>query len=282
MDDVVPAEPLRHVMEALEGAKHFTDEGYEYWEARELGPILGYPIWQSFAGLIEKASDALAANGKDPSHQISPVTKLMEVGRGARVEGKDYWLSRAASYLIAINGDPTGRPEIGAAQIYFATKTRQMEILEQESADRKRLTARDKVTKAFKAVSEVAQSAGVQNRMQAVFHGGRFQGLYNMSRAEITAAKGLSEDENLLEYAGAFELSMHEFQMNLAADVIANEGVKGQQQAIDRNKSVARQVRQAVINSRGRLPESLPLEAEPIKIVRKRVAATDKKQIAKP
>ena len=73
--------------------------------------------------------------------------------------------------------------------MYFATKTRQMEILEQESADRKRLTARDKVTKAFKAVSEVAQSAGVQNRMQAVFHGGRFQGLYNMSRAEITAAK---------------------------------------------------------------------------------------------
>lgn len=281
MSDLVSAEPLRHVMEALEAAKHFTDEGYEYWEARELGPILGYPIWQSFMGLIEKASAALAANGKDPSHQISPVTKLMEVGRGARVEGKDYWLSRAASYLITINGDPTGRPEIGAAQIYFATKTRQMEILEQDNADRKRLSARDKVTKAFKVVSEVAQAAGVQNRMQAVFHGGRFQGLYDMSRADITAAKGLSDDENLLEYAGAFELSMHEFQMNLAADVITNEGIKNQQQAIDRNKSVARQVRQAVINSKGRLPERLPLEAEPIKIVRKRVAATEKKSLPK-
>ena len=65
--------------------------------------------------------------------------------------------------------------------------------------------------------------------------------------------------------------------MNLAADVIANEGIKNQQQAIDRNKSVARQVRQAVINSKGRLPERLPLEAEPIKIVRKRVAASEKK-----
>jgi DNA-damage-inducible protein D len=281
MNSVVNSDPQPHVMEALEAAKRFTEEGHEYWIARELGPILGYPVFQNFTSLIEKAEAALAASGKDPSHQVMPVHRLMGVGGGARVEGKDFWLSRAASYLIAINGDPTNRPEISSAQIYFATKTRQMELAEQEGADRKRISAREKVTKAFKMVSGVAQSAGVQNRMQAVFHAGRFQGLYEMSRSEITAAKGLGPDENLLEFAGAFELSMHEFQMNLAADVITNEGIKGQQQAIDRNKSVAAQVRQAVLNSRGRVPESLPLEPEPMKAVRKRIADSERGRITK-
>ena len=281
MEELTQVEAQPHIMEALEAAKRLTEQSQEYWSARDLGPILGYPVWQNFMALIERAEAAMALNGKEASHHFMAVHRLMEVGGGGRVEGRDYWLSRAASYLIAINGDPTGRPEIASAQIYFATKTRQMELENQVGADRKRIQARDKVTKAFKAVSEVAQAAGVQNRMQAVFHGERFQGIYEMSRTEISAAKGLSDDENLIEFAGAFELSMHEFQMNLAADVIANEGIKNQRQAIARNRSVAEEVRQAVINSRGRLPENLPLEKEPIKAIRKRVAAAEKQgQIA--
>lgn len=276
MTDVIPAEPHRHTMERLEAAKRITSDGVEYWMARELGPILGYDGWRDFEAVMKRAADALTANGLDPSHQIVPTRKLMEVGKGATNEGRDFFVTRAASYLIAMNGAPS-KPEIAAAQIYFAVKTRQMEVHDRDAADRKRIDARDKVTKAFKLVSGVAQDAGVQSKMQAVFHGARFQGLYEMSRAEVAAAKGLSDNENLLDRAGALELSMHEFQMNLAADVIGKERIQGQQRAIERNRDIAREVRQAVIKSHARLPEHLPLEPEPVGTVRRRLNAAQKK-----
>lgn len=280
MPDIEPQEPQRHTMERLEAAKRVLQNGVEFWTARELGPILGYETWAKFEPVIERAAEALRANGREPSHQIARTGKMMERGRGAQKEGVDYYLTRGASYLIAMNGDPT-KPEVAAAQVYFAARTRQMELAEIDAADRKRLEARDKVTKAFKTVSGVAQDAGVGSSMQAVFHGARFQGLYEMTRAEITAAKGLRDNENLLDHAGALELSMHEFQMNLAADVITKEGIHSQQGAINRNRQVATQVRQAVINSRGRPPEQFPLAPEPISSVRKRVSSGEAKAVTK-
>ena len=269
------AQPHRHTMERLEAAKRVTEDGIDYWFARDIGPILGYPTWQNFEPAITRAEEALRASGRDPSHQIMPTHRMMERGGGAQTEGRDYFLTRGASYLIAMNGEPS-KPEVAAAQIYFAAKARQMEVIEEKSADQKRLDAREKVSVAHRLVSGVAQDAGVQSRMQAVFHGARFQGLYRMTRAEVAAAKGLRDGENLLDRAGALELSMHEFQMNLAAEVIAKEGIKSQQGAIDRNKRVAAEVRQAVINSRGRAPEDIAVEPESISAVKKRLKAQAK------
>ena len=36
---------------------HKTEDGVEFWYARELQPILGYARWENFANIIEKASD---------------------------------------------------------------------------------------------------------------------------------------------------------------------------------------------------------------------------------
>jgi DNA-damage-inducible protein D len=67
------------------------------------------------------------------------------------------------------------------------------------------------------------------------------------------------------------ELSMHDFQMNLAADVIDKSATKGEQAAIRKNLEVAQHVRRTVEKSGGTMPEHLPLEP-PIKEVKKRVA----------
>jgi hypothetical protein len=88
--------------------------------------------------------------------------------------------------------------------------------------------------------------------------------------------------DNLLDHAGALELSMHEFQMNLAAEVITRDKVRGERAVIKRNQSVAHEVRQAVVKSRGRLPEHMPLEPEPIAVVKKRVAAHEKEKAISP
>lgn len=269
----IPA-PQIDIMSRLDKAKRLTPDGDDYWMARELGPILGYDVWAKFEPPISRAIDSMRASGLDPSHQIVRTSKMMGRGGGAQVEGRDYFLSRAASYLIAMNGDPS-KPEIAAAQLYFATKTRQLELEEQQAVDLKRLELRDKVTQSHKRVSSVAKGAGVRSQMQGVFHDARFRGLYGKSTSAVKGAKGLRDKDNLFDRAGPLELSANDFQMNLAADVIERERIKGEQSAINTNLEVAKRVRKAMTDSGATLPENLPL-AEPIREVRKRVGAAQK------
>jgi DNA-damage-inducible protein D len=219
-------------MERLEAAKRTNAKGVEYWMARELGPILGYPTWGKFEPVVLRAAAALRADGMEPSHQIAQTSKSV-----GREDSRDYFLTRAASYLIAMNGEPS-KPEIAAAQVYFAAKTRQMELTEQSdalTADEKRLELRDKVTGAVRRVSSAASDAGVGSKRQGIFHDQRWRGLYGASGAQVKTAKGLKGADNLLDRADHLELSAHEFQMNLAANALVNEGVRGEQAAFNKN-----------------------------------------------
>jgi DNA-damage-inducible protein D len=112
----------KHTMERLEALKHTSAKGIDYWMAREIGPVLGYAVWAGFEPVIDRAAAAMQASSLDPSHHIVRTDKMMERGKGARVAGRDYFLTRGACYVIAMNGDPA-KPEIAAAQLYFAART---------------------------------------------------------------------------------------------------------------------------------------------------------------
>lgn len=263
--------PDQHTMEKLESAKRVTDDGIDFWFARDLQQILGYDTWEGFQAVIRRAEDALRASNIEPSHQIRQRTKLVGRGSGPGTQAAtDYFLSRGASYLIALNGDPS-KVEVAAAQLYFATQTRRSELADQEAADAKRLSGRERVTVAVKRINDVAKDVGVERF--GLFHDARWQGMYNASVKEIERRKGVPEGERLLDRAGPLELSAHEFQMNLAREKILQDGISGETRAIATNRAVAENVRQTMINHVGHGPESLPLEPEPIKVVRKRVTA---------
>jgi DNA-damage-inducible protein D len=263
----------RHTMTRLEHVKRVNSQGDDYWVARQIYPLLGYAEWDSFLPVIERAEAAIRGGGGDPSHHIRHTTKMVEVGSGAKRRVVEVFLSRGACYLIAMNGDPR-KPEVAGAQQYFAVQARNAELAQQEPADRKRLEIRDKVSAAHKRVSTVAQDAGVERF--GIFHNARYEGLYGASKREVDRLKGLKAGEQLFDRAGSLELSAHEFQMQLAATKIVNEGLSGERPCVDANLAVAREVRETIRKQSGVRLEEVPLEAEPIKQVRKRLAPSSK------
>lgn len=103
----------------FDAIKQVNSQGAEFWSARDLMPILGYDRWENFDASIERAKYTALNQGQPVETLFRGVTKKSLLGRPKA----DYELSRYAAYLVAMNGDPR-KPEIAAAQSYFAIQTR--------------------------------------------------------------------------------------------------------------------------------------------------------------
>jgi DNA-damage-inducible protein D len=122
----------------FEELKQVNQYGAEYWNARDLQPLLGYTQWRRFEDAINRAKTSCRQSGNTPEHHFAGAGKMIILGKGGTREVSDYHLSRFACYLIAQNGDPR-KPEIANAQKYFAIQTRRQEITDALAADRERL-----------------------------------------------------------------------------------------------------------------------------------------------
>ena len=105
----------------FDSIKRIGEDGAEYWSARDLMPLMGYGAWHNFMIPVKRARKSSENVGM--TCNFNDVVKVVErEGRGG-VERKDVHLDRMAAYLVAMNGDPN-KPEVAAAQTYFAVQTR--------------------------------------------------------------------------------------------------------------------------------------------------------------
>ena len=104
-------------------------DNIEFWYARDLQIQLGYKRWENFIETIKKAMQSCENAGIEVDNHFREVTKMVQIGSGARRNLQDYMLTRYACYLIAQNGD-SKKEEIAFAQTYFAVQTRKQEIIE--------------------------------------------------------------------------------------------------------------------------------------------------------
>jgi len=258
---------------SFEELKKINEYGAEYWSARELQPLLGYSQWRRFEDALKRAITSCKQSGNNPDHHFAGVGKPITGGKGAVQVVDDYHLSRFACYLIAQNGDPR-KPEIAAAQKYFAIQARRQEMSDALAADLDRLEIRKQASEEFKALSGVARVTGVQDKMFGVFHDAGYKGLYGgLGNEAIKKRKNIPNKDHLMDRMDTTELAANQFRMTQARDKLARTPVKDQQQAIRTHEAVGKEVREAIKRIGGVMPENIP-PAEHISEVEKRIKNT--------
>ena len=84
----------------FERIKHVDENEVEYWEARELMPLLEYKKWENFYKVINKAIIACLNSNNRVDDHFAQVGKMVKIGSRAKRIQDDYKLSRYACYLI--------------------------------------------------------------------------------------------------------------------------------------------------------------------------------------
>ncbi len=217
----------------FDSIKHLSPYGTEYWSARELAPLLGYSKWERFLGTIQRAISASEQVGQSTADHFPGAGKMIRVGKGGRREVPDYLLSRFACYLIAQNGDPR-KPEIAAAQVYFAIATRTNELAQLRDAQDQRLHLRVRVADNNRTLAAAAAAAGVLSPSFGVFQNAGYKTLYGgLDVQGIKVHKGIGEREELLDRMSAEELAANDFRITQTAAKLRQEGIQGSPQAMD-------------------------------------------------
>lgn len=280
-DEAKSEEMLEYSEQTFESIKHYTEDGQEFWYARDLQHALEYTEWRNFTTVIEKAKMACRNSGIDPNDDFVDINKIVEAGATHKDIG-DIMLSRYACYMIVQNGDP--RKEIIAlGQTYFAVKTRQQELVEgydQLSEDQKRLAIRNEMIEHNKSLAEAAQMAGVIDpRDYAIFQNKGYQGLYGgLGAKEIHARKGLKPSQKILDHMGSTELAANLFRATQTDEKLRRENIRGKEAANRTHFEVGEKVRQTIADLGGTMPEDLPTPKKSIKQIESEQKKLKKKE----
>ena len=65
---------------SFEAIKHLSDDGDEYWYARELATVLEYVQWRNFQKVLDRAILACKNSGYEIIDHFAEVSKIVEAG----------------------------------------------------------------------------------------------------------------------------------------------------------------------------------------------------------
>lgn len=255
----------------FEAIKKTDENGIEYWEGRELMPLLGYPRWEAFEEVILRAQKAALNSGQTVENHFRQLTKMVDIGSGGKRAIKDWKLDRYACYLVVQNGDPS-KVQIAVAQTYFTVQTRRQEILEKLPDAEKRLFIRGEVSNENKKLFKTAKQAGVSHF--GLFNDAGYRGLYGASLSQVEAKKGIKKGE-LLDRAGSTELAANLFRITQTDEKLKKDGIRGDAAAQRTHNMVGGKVRQTIKDIGGALPENLRAEKH-LKEVKKEIKELEK------
>ena len=274
---------LKEVVQTLtqnfESHARKTEDGVEFWLARDLQKLLGYLRWENFQNVLSKAKIACEVSKHKVSDHFRDVTKMIQTAKQAEREVLDIILTRYACYLIAQNGDPR-KEEIAFAQTYFALQTRKMEIIEKRLLEIERVSARKKLSETEKELSGVIFEQTGSDKNFGIIRSKGDKALFGYTTEQMKLKWSVPKGRALADFAATIILKAKDFATEITIFNTKENQLNTEQQISDEHVTNNQRVRDTLLD-RGIRPESLSPD-EDLKKVERKIDSNSKKELIRP
>lgn len=271
-------EIVKALTDNFESYANKTNDGIEFWLARDLQHLLEYTKWDNFKNVVHKAKTACEVSGEEITDHFADVGKMVSLGSGADKEIPDIMLTRYACYLIAQNGDPR-KEKIAFAQRYFAIQTRKAELIAKKMLEFERVQARSKLKETEKELSHVIfeQTGGNQNF--ALIRSKGDTALFGRNTQQMKD-KWQIKNKPLADFMPTILLKAKDFATEITIFNAKEREMKTEGEISNEHITNNRTIRNTLI-SRGIVPENLSPE-EDINKVERKLKSDDKRNLKNP
>ncbi|MEK6731019.1 MAG: DNA damage-inducible protein D [Pseudomonadota bacterium] len=251
-----------------------TENGVEFWLARDLQNLLGYEKWDNFKSVIAKAKTACELSGHKSSDHFADVGKTIQMPKGAEKTVDDFMLTRYACYLIAQNGDPR-KEAIAFAQTYFAVQTRKFEIIEKRLLESERISARKKLANTEKELSGIIFEKTRRDKNFGIIRSKGDKALFGYTTEQMKTKWRVPKGRALADFAPTIILKAKDFATEITIFNAKVNQMQTERQISNEHITNNQSVRNTLID-RGIKPENLSAD-EDIKKIERKLKSENKK-----
>ncbi|WP_445712663.1 DNA damage-inducible protein D [Flavobacterium sp.] len=262
-------ELIKSLTDNFEDYSQTTDNGIEFWLARDIQHLLGYSEWRNFTKVISKAKTSCEVSGNQIEDHFVDINKMVSIGSGTEREIEDIMLTRFACYLIAQNGDPK-KEQIAFAQNYFAIQTRNFEVIAKRIEDWERLNARQKLTLSEKELSELIYEKTGNDKDFGIIRSKGDQALFGgKNTGEMKKRLGVPDNRPLADFLPTIIIKAKDFATEITVYNTKEKGLNSESSISNEHVKNNKGVRKLLLE-REIIPENVPAE-EDIKKLERRV-----------